>query len=112
MDTSVHITIRLTRNAATMLGQCRQKEQKQLSAKIDDLETNPRLGKSLRDDLAGYFSIGAAGRYRVIYHLNEKKNKTTSVTVTVVVIGIRKEGDKNDAYVLAKKLKAQGRLLD
>ena len=95
-----------------MFGKCGRKEQKQTSAKIDKLKTNPRFGKPLEDELAGYFSIKAAGRYRAIYCLDEKKNKTTTITVTVVAVGIRKEGDPNDIYALARKLKNQGRLLD
>ncbi len=61
----------------------------------------------MRDELIGYRSIRAVGqRYRILYKLYEGR-----VTVLVVALGIRKDGDKQDAYELARKLKRQG-LLD
>jgi mRNA interferase RelE/StbE len=57
--------------------------------------------------LEGYRSVRAVGRrYRIIYKLEEEQ-----VVVVVVTIGIRKDGDKKDAYELAKKL-AQLNLLE
>ncbi len=61
----------------------------------------------MRDDLIGYRSVRAVGqRYRVLYKVYEER-----VTVLVVALGIRKDGDKKDAYELAKRLMRQG-LLD
>jgi len=52
------------------------------------------------DDLKKYRSLRAAGqRYRILYQVKNKE-----VLVIVVAVGIRKEGDKNDLYHLAKKL--------
>jgi mRNA interferase RelE/StbE len=57
--------------------------------------------------LEGYRSLRAVGqRYRIIY-----KVEATKVIVTVVTVGIRKDGDKADVYALAKKLARLG-LLD
>lgn len=56
-------------------------------------------GKPLRDDLKTYRSIRAAGqRYRVVYQVAVSEG-----AVTVVVIGIRREGHKSDVYKRASK---------
>jgi len=61
----------------------------------------------MREELIGYRSIRTIGqRYRIIYKVDGEK-----VTVLVVTVGIRKEGDKKDAYELAKRLMRKG-LLD
>jgi mRNA interferase RelE/StbE len=58
----------------------------------------------MREELIGYRSIRTIGqRYRVIYKVDGEK-----VTVLVVTVGIRKEGDKKDAYELARRLMRQG----
>lgn len=103
-----------------------QRSQKAIATKIDDLKTEPeKRGKSLTDDLKGYYSVRAAGqRYRIVYRVKVTELKPTEKTeslrqvsksnqknsspamdrvVTVVVIGIRKEGSKQDAYAIARK---------
>lgn len=80
----------------------------QISKRINALENEPdQQGKLLADELTGYRSIRAVGqRYRIIY-----KVEADQVIVIVVTVGMRKEGDKKDVYVLAKKLVRLG-LLD
>ncbi len=56
--------------------------------------------------LAGFRSIYVAGRYRVIYKIDDD-----STVVWVVAAGIRKEGDQKDIYKVAKRLLKLG-LLD
>ena len=52
-------------------------------------------------DLAGYRSVRAVGqRYRIIFELESDRRE-----VWVITLGIRKDGDKNDVYKLASKLK-------
>ena len=79
-----------------------------ISKRINGLQRNPeRQGKPLTDDLTGYRSVRAVGqRYRIIYKVEAER-----VIVLVVTIGIRKEKDKKDAYILAQKLARLG-LLD
>lgn len=79
-----------------------------ISRRIDGLTYEPeKQGKPLKDELMGYRSIRAVGqRYRIIYKVDDEK-----VIVGIVALGIRKEGDKKDAYVLATKLARLG-LLD
>ncbi|SRR6266700_2475956 len=79
-----------------------------ISKRIDKLQWEPdKQGKALEDDLAGYRSVRAVGqRYRIIYQLQDHQ-----VIVSVVTVGIRKEGDAKDAYAMAKKL-ARLNLLD
>lgn len=71
-----------------------------LTRKIDGLELEPdKQGKPLSKGLADYRAVRAAGqRYRIIYQVG-----TLEGVVTVVVIGIRKEGDKRDAYRVAQR---------
>src|SRR5579859_1712268 len=82
--------------------------QEGLKTSLRRLEYEPeKQGKPLADELAGYRSLRAVGqRYRIIYKVNENM-----VSVYVVALGIRKQGDKKDVYELAKKLARLG-LLD
>lgn len=74
--------------------------------KAFELETEPMAkGKALGADLKDYRSIRAAGqRYRIIYQVGLLEG-----VVTVVVVGIRREGDKRDAYQVASKRLRSGR---
>ena len=75
--------------------------QKKIGEAIDDLMKDPGAkGKPLAGMLRGYRSKRAVGqRYRLVYRIDE-----AALKVVVVAIGIRKDGDKKDAYALAKKL--------
>lgn len=75
--------------------------QRSVSERIDKLQFEPeKQGKPLSDELSGYYSVRAVGqRYRIIYKLEEEQ-----VVVLVVLVGMRKEGDKKDAYAMAQKL--------
>lgn len=79
-----------------------------IAKRIERLHYEPeKQGKPLEDELASYYTIRAAGqRYRIIYTLKEEQ-----ILVLVVMIGIRKEGDKKDAYAHAKRMARLG-LLD
>src|SRR6266700_6800200 len=68
---------------------------------IDSLEVDPKTkGKPVVGTLEGYRSIRAVSqRYRIIYKIDDSQQ-----TVTIIALGIRKEGDKADIYNLAKKL--------
>lgn len=75
--------------------------------KIEALKTDPeKQGKILTKKLAGLRSLHVAGRYRIIYKIDE-----ALTAVWIVVVGIRKEGDQKDIYKIAKKLIRLG-LLD
>jgi mRNA interferase RelE/StbE len=65
-----------------------------------ELKSDPmRQGKALTDELKGYRSVRAAGqRYRIVYRVFEIDGE-----VVIVVVGIRKAGDKTDAYAVAEK---------
>ena len=59
-----------------------------------------KQGKALTGELEGYRSLRTAGqRYRILY-----KAENGYVTVYVVAVGLRREGDKADVYEVAKKL--------
>ncbi len=79
-----------------------------IARRIDRLEYEPdKQGKPMRDELIGFRSIRAVGqRYRIIYKVDGE-----TVTVLVVALGIRKEGDKKEVYELVKRLMRLG-LLD
>ena len=75
---------------------------------IDKLEVDPhKQGKPLGEELTGYRAVRTAGqRYRIIYRIEAEQ-----ISVLVVFIGRRKEGDRKDVYTLAQKLARLG-LLD
>ena len=74
--------------------------------RIEVLKTDPeKQGKMLVQKLAGFRSIHVAGRYRVIYKIDKD-----SSTVSILAVGIRKEGDQKDIYRIAKKLLKLGLL--
>ena len=75
--------------------------------KIKGLSDEPdKQGKMLVKDLSGFRSIHAAGRYRIIYKIDQQ-----TVIIYILAAGIRKQGDKKDIYRIAKKLLDAG-LLD
>ncbi len=93
--------IQLTSLAVKMLADIKdQRQQKSLRDRIDQLKTEPeKQGKVLVDNLKGYLSVRAVGqRYRIIYKVELDK-----VLVLVVGMGLRREGDKGDIYVLMQK---------
>jgi len=101
--------VTLTREArAQVLAITDRRIQESIRESINSLQYEPDVrGKPMREELIGYRSIRTIGqRYRIIYKVDGEK-----VTVLVVTVGIRKEGDKKDAYELAKRLMRKG-LLD
>jgi len=72
-----------------------------IGAVIDRLVEDPeKQGKSLLGELSGFRSIRAVGqRYRIIYQI-----RGGDIVVVIVAVGIRRDGDKDDIYNLAKKL--------
>lgn len=74
---------------------------KKIAERIDALAENPEgQGKPLLGELSGYRSVRAVGeRYRIVYQFVRSK-----ILVMVVALGIRREGDREDVYELAKKL--------
>ncbi|HEX3356232.1 MAG TPA: type II toxin-antitoxin system RelE/ParE family toxin [Tepidisphaeraceae bacterium] len=77
-------------------------------AKVSDLATadDPtQLGKPLVDELQGLYRL-SFGRYRILYQIESNGQ----ITIVVVMVGIRKHGDKIDVYELATRLKRQGKL--
>jgi mRNA interferase RelE/StbE len=77
-----------------------------LFRRVGELAGAPELGKPLTGELADYRSLRAASkRYRVLYRVERNE-----VTVLVVAVGLRKEGDRADIYRLAQKLVRQGLL--
>lgn len=73
---------------------------------IAGLRQHPERGKPLVGELATYRSMRAVGqRYRILYQIEGEK-----ITIYVVAVGLRKEGDKGDVYELTKKLLRLGLL--
>ena len=77
-----------------------KKIQRSILDRIQKLSYEPeKQGKKLVKDLAGFRSVHATGRYRIIYKIEKR-----TVIIYVLAAGIRKEGDKKDIYKIAKKL--------
>jgi mRNA interferase RelE/StbE len=87
---------------------------KKIRDKIDLLKSSPLRGKPLTKELAGYRSMPASGRYRVVFRVSETpvvvKNVRYDGTVFVCAIGIRRDGSKSDVYAVATALANRGQL--
>ncbi|MBF8266758.1 MAG: hypothetical protein HW388_266 [Dehalococcoidia bacterium] len=84
-----------------------RRTQSAIVRRINGLAQEPQMqGKALRGELAGFLSIRAAGqRYRVVYRVEEQNER-----VIVYLVGIRKEGSRQDVYALAQRLVRRGLL--
>lgn len=94
--------VNLTKQASKLFKKIKDhREQEILLARLEKLKNNPaQQGKALVKELSGYRSVRAVGqRYRIVYQIKEEK-----VLVLVIAIGRRKEGDKNDIYLITKKI--------
>lgn len=67
--------------------------------KIEPLAQNSALGKPLVGELKRYRRLSLAGRYRILYTVDEKADK-----IWVVAVGIRKEGGREDLYERVRKM--------
>ena len=78
-----------------------------IGKRIDNLVTDPeKQGKALGGSLRGIRSVRTYHeRYRILYRVDQGV-----VLITVVALGIRKEGDRQDIYALAQKLLRSGLL--
>lgn len=85
---------------ANLLAITDTRTRKAVSTGLLRLETEPaKRGKPLVGNLTGYYTIRLAGqRYRAVYSIAVSQG-----VVTVVVIGVHKEGDKRGAYRIASK---------
>ena len=100
--------ILLTETAAEMLGDIADRRvREQIRDRVDRLEQDPEpQGKPLYGELAGLRSVRAAGqRFRVIYRV-----VPSDKTVVILAVGLRREGDRKDIYLLARKLVRLGLL--
>lgn len=67
---------------------------------IENLKQNPLQGKQLHGLLQNLYSIRTAeNKFRIIYKI-DMKNKL----VSVLIVGERKPGSKDDIYALATRL--------
>ena len=78
---------------------------RQIADRIRALRREPELqGKALWGELAGYRRVRAAsGRYRIIYRVVRDRR-----TVTIMLVGIRREGSKRDVYRVAFRMVQRG----
>ena len=93
--------LKITETCLSLLEKITDKRiQSAILDKIEGLGIDPeKQGKALVKELAGFRSIHASGRYRIIFKIEKDP-----YVVWVVAAGIRKEGDQKDIYKLAKKL--------
>lgn len=98
MDFTVSFTASATE---TLKGIPDRRIQRLIVNRAQQLAADPHaLGSPLRDELRGLFSTRAAGqRYRIIYQIDAEQRR-----VTVVAVGIRREGHRTDIYALAQRL--------
>jgi mRNA interferase RelE/StbE len=100
--------VRITDVCLSLIEKIRDKRiQSKIINRIEGLDSDPeKQGKMLVQRLVGFRSVHVAGRYRVVYKVDND-----SRTVWALAAGLRKEGDQKDIYKIAKKLLRLG-LLD
>ena len=100
-------TVRITDVCLSLIEKIRDKKiQSKIIDRIEGLESDPeKQGKMLVQKLIGFRSVHVAGRYRVVYKVDND-----SRIVWALAAGIRKEGDQKDIYKIAKKLLKLGLL--
>ncbi|WP_448572528.1 type II toxin-antitoxin system RelE family toxin [Trichothermofontia sp.] len=92
----------LTVEAQALLAAIKDRREQQLIvARLEKLKSEPeKQGKALSNELAGYRSVRAVGqRYRIVYRVNQ-----ALVTVVIVGMGRRREGEKADIYAIVKRM--------
>ena len=102
MSNNLEYRILLTKQAKQLLKAIKdRREQSLIFKRLEKLKSEPeKQGKALTNELKGYRSIRAAGqRYRIVYQINDQ-----NITVIIVAIGRRKQGDKNDVYEVMRSL--------
>jgi len=103
------VRIKWTLTARDSLATLPKKVRRAIIDKVGALANcDPRKAhKPLEGPLAGYFAIKVS-RYRAIYTVRDEKlpngDVLIHVHVTVVAVGMRKDGDKQDVYRLAERL--------
>lgn len=98
-------TIKWTETALKMVEAIRDRRTRgHVVARVEELAKAPEaLGKALIGELAGYRAARAASqRYRIIYRVERRV-----LTIFVVAVGRRREGDRKDIYELARRLLRQ-----
>ncbi len=102
MNNNLEYRILLTKQAKKRLKDIRdRREQGLILKRLEKLKIEPdKQGKTLTKELKGYRSIRAVGqRYRIVYQINNQ-----NITVIIVALGRRKQGDKNDVYEVMRSL--------
>ncbi|CCQ53186.1 type II toxin-antitoxin system RelE family toxin [Crocosphaera watsonii WH 8501] len=102
MSNNLEYRILLTKQAKQLLKAIKdRREQSLIFKRLEKLKSEPeKQGKALTNELKGYRSIRAVGqRYRIVYQINDQ-----NITVIIVAIGRRKQGDKNDVYEVMRSL--------
>jgi len=98
--------VQWTETATGLLGAIPDKRiQRAIHTRAGGLDRDSeQQGKPLLGEFIGLRRLKAVGqRYRIIYRVEREH-------VVILMVGIRKDGDKRDVYALAKKLMKQGLL--
>ncbi len=102
MSNNLEYRILLTKQAKKLLKAIKdRREQSLILKRLEKLKSEPeKQGKALTNELKGYRSIRAVGqRYRIVYQINNQ-----NITVIIVALGRRKQGNKNDVYEVMRSL--------
>jgi mRNA interferase RelE/StbE len=66
-------TLRVPPDLANLIRSLHPKLKRKLRAALEQIATEPRLGKPLKDELEGLWSL-RLGRFRIIYRLGEARD--------------------------------------
>ena len=101
------VRIGYDREAQAVFDALPAKVQEGLDRKLRDFAANPGLGKPLVGDLLGYHRV-LYGRIRTVSLRATAKVVDGLVVVFVLEVGLRKEGSREDPYVLARRALKRG----
>jgi mRNA interferase RelE/StbE len=104
-----------TKSAAESLREIASRTtQQKIIDKVDQLAASGEpelLGKPLVDELQGLHRI-SFGRYRIVYRvIRDPRNPAIlRIVIRVILVGIRKQGDKRDIYRRLTRMLLRGEL--
>jgi mRNA-degrading endonuclease RelE of RelBE toxin-antitoxin system len=111
----VEVAVEWTQSAADALREIGSRTiQQKIVQKIEDLAASgepERLGKPLVDELQGLHRL-SFGRYRIVYRVvgDSRDPRMIRIIIRVILVGIRKQGDKHDIYVRLHRMLRRGEL--
>ena len=109
------VEVEITESGAASLREIGSRTiQQKIRDKVRDIAASGEpelLGKPLVDEFQGLYRA-SFGRYRIIYRVSRdpRNPRVIRIVIRVILVGIRKQGDKRDVYARLHRLLLRGKL--